>query len=389
MQQLTETTKEILARLVRFESLSGESNLDLIRYVSDYLEDHGVTPMISTDETGQKANLFATIGPDVDGGVLFNGHSDVVPARGQDWSRDPFILHEEDGRLYGRGSVDMKGFLACMLAMVPAFKAANLEYPIQISICYDEEIGGFGAPILARDIIKRAPKPAVAIVGEPTTMLLVSGHKGGYEMHTEFTGHSVHASDPRKGVNAIEFASRYINKIIEIADRCQISPELGSPFEPPYTTFNVGRIEGGVARNVTANNCALDWEMRPIPGEDGRAILAELQYFCDSELLPLMRTVFEDAEIRTTIEADVPGLRTEESSSAVQFIRQVTGLNSSEVVSFGTDAGHFDRVGISTVVFGPGSIAQAHMADEFIAVSEITNCLEFMHNVAEHLSRAE
>ncbi|SNY92995.1 acetylornithine deacetylase [Cohaesibacter sp. ES.047] len=386
MQQLVETTKEIMARLVGFESLSGEPNLDMIDYIKSYLIGLGVEPMISHDETGEKANLFAVIGPNVDGGVLFNGHTDVVPTLGQDWSQDPFKMIERDGRLIGRGTVDMKGFLACSLAMVPRFQAADLKKPILISFCYDEEIGGFGAPILANDIIERGPKPAVAIVGEPTTMILVSGHKAGLELRTEFTGFAAHASDPRKGVNAVEFAARFINKIIEIANRCSIAPYHDSPFEPPYTTFNIGTLNGGVARNITANACALDWELRPMPGEDGQVILAELQYFVDSELLPLMRAVYPDASVKTAVEADVPGLSADESSPAVQFIRSVTGLNSSEVVSFGTDAGHFDRVGISTIVFGPGSIEQAHKPDEYIELSEISNCLTFMQQVADHLS---
>ncbi|WP_319529175.1 acetylornithine deacetylase [uncultured Cohaesibacter sp.] len=386
MQQLVETTKEILKRLVGFESLSSQTNLDMIDYIKTYLADHGVETMISYDETGERANLFATIGPDVEGGVLLNGHTDVVPTLGQDWSHDPFDMIEKDGRLFGRGTVDMKGFLACTMAMVPYFKEANLGKPILISFCYDEEIGGFGAPVLASDIVARGSKPAVAIVGEPTMMSLVSGHKAGLELRTEFTGFSAHASDPRKGVNAVEFAARFINKIIEIADRCSINPVHDSPFEPPYTTFNVGTINGGTARNITANACALDWELRPIPGEDGQVILAELQYFVDSELLPLMRAVSPDASVKTIVEADVPGLSADESSAAVQFIRQVTGLNSSEVVSFGTDAGHFERVGISTIVFGPGSIDQAHKPDEYIELSEISNCLQFLKQVADHLA---
>lgn len=388
MHQVLERTKEILADLVAFKSVSGTSNLDLIGYIKDLLAAQGVNAMLSYDETGEKANLFAVIGPDVEGGILLNGHTDVVPTEGQDWSNDPYILMEKDGRLYGRGAVDMKGFLACILAMVPHFKAVNLSRPILLSFCYDEEIGGFGAPILARDIIERGPKPAVAIVGEPTQMQLVNGHKAGYELRTEFTGLAAHASDPRKGVSAIEVAARYMNKIIELADRCSINPDLQTPFEPPYTSFNIGKIEGGVARNITANHCAIDWELRPIPSDDGRVLLAELQYFCDTELLPAMRETYADASIKTIIEADVPPLWADESSAAVQFLRRVTGINMSEVVSFGTDAGHFERAGISSVVFGPGSIDQAHKPDEFIELSEISRCLSFLRDVAADLEEA-
>lgn len=389
VHQVLEKAKEILAVLVAFKSHSGESNLDMIGYIEDLLAADGVKAMLSYDETGEKANLFAVIGPDVEGGILLNGHTDVVPTEGQDWSSDPYTLIERDGRLFGRGSVDMKGFLACMLAMVPHFKQVKLSRPILISVCYDEEIGGFGAPVLARDIIERGPKPAVAIVGEPTRMHLVNGHKAGYELRTDFTGFAAHASDPRKGVSAIEVAARYVNKIIELADRCSINPDLQTPFEPPYTSFNVGKIEGGVARNITANHCSIDWELRPIPSDDGRVLLAELQYFCDTELLPAMRETYADASIVTTIEADVPPLWADEASAAVQFLRRVTGINMSEVVSFGTDAGHFERAGISSVVFGPGSIDQAHKPDEYIELSELSKCLSFLRDVAADLEEVD
>ena len=386
MSQYLYRTKKILADLVRFESLSGQSNLDMIDYIQSYLADHEIEASISFDETGKRANLFATIGPKVDGGVLLNGHTDVVPTRGQVWSHNPFDLREIDGRLYGRGAADMKGFLACMLAMVPQFNQNPLKRPIQISFCYDEETGGFGAPILANDIIAKGAKPSVAIVGEPTQMRLVTGHKAGFEMRTEFKGFSVHASDPRKGANAVEYAARYILKILEIGRRLAANPYEGSPFDPPFATFNVGHIEGGTARNITADYCAIDWELRPIPGDDGRALLDEVQAYVDEILLPQMRAVSPEAAINVTCEADVPALWADESSAAVQLIHQITGLNHSEVVSFGTDAGHFEQVGISTVVFGPGSIDQAHKPDEFIELSEISNCLRFLERIAEHLS---
>ncbi|WP_299373054.1 acetylornithine deacetylase [uncultured Kiloniella sp.] len=387
MTELLASTKEILSKLVSFQSLSGQSNLDMIGYIEEYLKEHGVSSSLSYDETKQKANLYATIGPEVKGGVVLNGHTDVVPVKGQTWTIDPFVLTERNNRLYGRGAVDMKGFLACSLAMVPVFQAQNLQRPIHVSFCYDEEIGGFGAPVLADDIITKNFKPDAVIVGEPTNMSLVTGHKAGMEITTRFTGFEVHSSQPEKGVNAIEFASRFIGKILEVGARLAAAPKIGSPFDPPYTTCNVGRIDGGAASNITAGRCEMIWEIRPIPGDNGQAIFQEILDFSDHVLLPEMRKISPDANIETILDADVPSLDACDDSPAVQLIRTLTGSNVQNVVSFGTDAGYFERVGLSTVVFGPGSIDQAHKPDEFIEISELERCLTFLHDLAKHQSR--
>ncbi|WP_020593057.1 acetylornithine deacetylase [Kiloniella laminariae] len=384
MSDTLSLTKDILAKLVAFESLSGLSNLAMIDYIREYLEQQGISSSLSYDETGLRANLYATIGPEVDGGVVLNGHTDVVPTRGQEWSADPFTLLEKQGRLYGRGAVDMKGFLACSLAMVPEFKKQALKRPIHVSFCYDEEIGGFGAPVLAEDIISKSITPAIAIVGEPTGMQLVTGHKAGLELQTEFDGFEVHASDPGKGVNAIEYATLYIDKILDIKAELAAKPVSGSPFEPPYSTCNIGQIQGGIATNITAGSCVINWEIRPIPGDDGYAILERIKNHAETVLVPKMRKVYPQAEIRTKLLADVPALLASEDSPAVNLIRKITGSNASEVVSFGTDAGHFERVGISTVVFGPGSIEQAHKPDEYIEISELKRCLAFLGDLARH-----
>ncbi len=383
-QETLASAKNILSELVSFESISGISNLEMIAYIRAYLENLGIESSISYDDTGERANLFASIGPRVAGGVLLNGHTDVVPVVGQSWSDDPFQLVERDGRLYGRGSVDMKGFLACMLAMAPVFQDHDLKTPILISFCFDEEIGGYGAPILAKDILDKDIKPRAAIVGEPTGMQLICGHKAGLEMRTEFVASEVHSSNPSKGVNAIEYASLYVAKIIEIGKRLAAAPVADCPFEPPYTTFNVGTISGGAARNITAGSCAMDWEIRPLPEEDVCAIIEEIDDYANNVLLPEMRKTAPLAQINTIREAYVPALHAAPDSPAVILLRQLTGSNSSNVVAFGTDAGHFQAVGISTVVYGPGSIDQAHKPDEFIEVSQLERCLGFLHQLARH-----
>ncbi|WP_216825367.1 acetylornithine deacetylase [Kiloniella sp. EL199] len=387
MMDLLSSTKEILGKLVSFQSLSGQSNLDIISYIEEYLKRHGISSSLSYDETKKKANLYATIGPVVEGGVALNGHTDVVPVKGQSWATDPFVLTERNNRLYGRGAVDMKGFLACSLAMIPEFQRSGLKRPIHVSFCYDEEIGGFGAPVLADDIVSKNFKPDVMIVGEPTNMGLVTGHKAGMEITTRFTGFEVHSSQPNKGVNAIEFASRFIGKVLEVGARLAAEPKINSPYDPPYTTCNVGRIDGGAASNITAGSCEIVWEIRPIPGDNGQAIFQEILDFSDNELLPEMQRASPEANIVTVLDANMPSLDASDDSPAVTLIRKLTGSNTRGVVSFGTDAGYFERVGLSTVVFGPGSIDQAHKPDEFIEISELERCLSFLHDLAKHQSQ--
>jgi acetylornithine deacetylase len=387
MEDRVNSAVAILDRLIAFESLPGQSNLDLIAYIRDHLTEAGMESFLSLDDSGSRANLHAWIGPAVDGGVVLNGHTDVVPVDGQAWTSDPFQLTRRDGRLYGRGAVDMKGFLACMLAAVPMFQARALTRPVHLTCCYDEEIGGLGAPHLVAQIKAQGPQPAVAIVGEPTEFRIVSGHKGGFEMRTEIVGLAGHAADPRKGVNALFFAGRFIARLEEMAAQLAIEARENSVFDPPYSTINVGTLHGGTARNVIAGHCIVEWELRPIPGEDGHAILAEIDRFAREELLPEMRALAPQASIFTTEDAKVPALNPADAAAAVALISEITGINSSECVSFGTDAGHFCQAGISTAVFGPGSIKRAHRPDEFIEERELAACLAFLDNLAAWLSR--
>ena len=371
-------TIDLLAELVGFETVSAASNLKLIDFVVAYLGRFGVTVQLSSDDRGEKANLFATIGPEIDGGIVLSGHTDVVPVAGQDWKTPPFEMTRRNGYLFGRGTADMKGFIACALAAVPDFVSSELERPLHLAFTFDEEIGSCGAPILL-DRLKEQPfTPAIAIVGEPTEMQIVSGHKGGFEMTTTIRGLEAHASDPRKGVNAIEYAARYIDFLRRVARELEKDADAQSPYDPPYSTISVGTIEGGVARNIIAGNCTFDWELRPLPGVDGEAVIERVRRFAARNLLPEMRRHCPSAEIDTEIFAALPGLDQGRNMEAIDLIRHLTGLNSDRVVSFGSDAGHFQNSEMSTVLFGPGSIEQAHKPDEFIAISQLEACLGFL-----------
>lgn len=379
-------TIEILEHLVSFDSVSGKPTHDIVEYIERYLLDLGISVHLSYDEAGERANVFATIGPEIDGGVVLNGHTDVVPVEGQHWLTDPFTLTRKENRFYGRGSVDMKGFLACVLASVPVFQAAKLKKPIHIAFSYDEEIGGLGMPVLLNKMAQLAIQPEIVIVGEPTTMQLITGHKGGYEMRTEVVGYAVHSCDPTQGVNAISIACKLIAKIEAIAARFSADPLHNSPYEPPYCTFNVGTIEGGTASNATAGWCNFNWEFRTMPGEDGESIVKELIDYANAELLPSMQAINPDTTIRILTKAPVPALDDTNAEKAAALVCHLTGLNSQDVVSFGTDAGYFSDAGISTVVFGPGDINRAHKADEYIELKELEDGLQFLGKVSQYLS---
>ena len=379
-------TTQILERLVGFDSISGRPTHGIVGYIEDYLQRLGIETTLSFDDAGERANIFATIGPQIDGGVLLNGHTDVVPVEGQTWASDPFTLTRRGDRLFGRGSVDMKGFLACVLASVPRFQAATLTRPIHIAFSYDEETGGYGMPVLLDSMAALPFRPEVVIVGEPTEMQIITGHKGGYEMRTEITGHEVHSCDPRPGVSAISAAMKLIAKIEDIGAQRAANPIPDSPYDPPYQTFNVGIIQGGSARNATAGWCSFDWEYRQMPGEDGATTIMEIEDYAANTLLPAMKAVNPKADIRIITEAPVPGLDDRNAAKAAAFVSEITGLNSQGVVSFGTDGGYFSDAGFSTVVFGPGSISRAHGPDEYIEIAELAQGLDFLDKVAARLA---
>ena len=386
--QLVEATKAILADLIAFPTISSDSNTALIGYADQHLKACGARSFISFDETGTKANLFATIGPEGDNGIVLSGHSDVVPVDGQSWTGDPFVMREADGLLYGRGTCDMKGFIAACLAMAPAFAEADLERPVHFAFTYDEEVGCFGARALMGELERACIRPAVCIIGEPTSMRIIEGHKGCFEYTTEFTGTGGHGSEPDKGVNAVEYAVRYVSRLMALGEDLKRRVPRGNRFSPPWTTVQVGRMEGGAARNVIAGHCTVEWEMRPVAGDDADYVKQSLKTYVDNDLLPAMRAVAPEADVVTHVIGEVEGLEPVALSQALEIVRELTGRTDTEVVSFGTEAGLFQKAGISTVVCGPGSIAQAHKPDEFVSVEQLEACLDMLGKLVGRLEAA-
>jgi len=375
-----------LERLVAFPTVSQDSNLELIDYAAEWLEQRGAHIKIWKNAEGTKANCFATIGPDKPGGVILSGHSDVVPVAGQDWSTDPFRLCEKEGRLYGRGTCDMKGFVACALAMASDFAGTNLRRPLHIALTYDEETGCLGGQQLVKDLAASGFSPSACIVGEPTSMRIIEGHKGCYEYTTYFSGLATHGSLTHQGVNAIENAVRYITRLMELRDTLQNTSPEGAPFSPPYTTLQIGRINGGVSRNTIAGECSVEWEMRPVKPDDADYIKRSIAEYVKSKLLPQMRERAPDARVELETIAEVVGLTPATQNEARDICQALTGEHETDVVSFGTEAGLFQQNGIATVVCGPGSIEQAQKPDEFIEVSELGRCLTMLEGLKHKLS---
>ena len=372
----------LLRDLVGYDTTSRNSNLPLIEHVADYLQDVGASVRIVPSDDGAKANLFATLGPSVAGGLVLSGHSDVVPVDGQDWSTDPFALTEADGRLYGRGSADMKGFIACALAMAPRIAEMPLKRPVHFAFSYDEEVGCLGVGRLIDAILAEIPRPAAVVVGEPTRMQIANAHKGICAMTTTIRGREAHSSRPQDGVNAIAAASAFVSYLYRLCDELA-AQETDDRFEPPYTTFNAGKISGGDAINIIARECTLNWEFRPIPGADPDAIAAQVERFVADELLPPMRAADPGTSVETRRDVAVPPLDAAEDSPAEAVVRRATGLNSAGTIAFVTEASLFDRAGIPAVICGPGDIAQAHQPDEFIEIAQMEECLAFLERLAE------
>lgn len=384
---LLNETKSILSDLIAFPTVSSESNLALIQYASDKLQSLGADTFLDYDDTGKKANLFATLGPAIDGGIVLSGHTDVVPVAGQDWSTDPFTLHEQDGQLYGRGSCDMKGFIAACLAVAPLYAQQDLKRPVHFSFSYDEETGCLGAARLVEELKRREIKPAVAIIGEPTLMRVMEGHKGCFEYTTEFTGLAGHASNPLLGVNAVEYAVRYVSRLLELGEDLKGKAPADSRFEPPWTTLQVGAMRGGQAHNIIAGHCAVDWEMRPVQAGDAEYVKDNIQAYCDNDLLPAMRAVSEQAAISTQMIAEVVGLEPVAENEAKQIVSELTGADAHAcgVVAFGTEAGLFQEIGMTAVVCGPGSIEQAHKPDEYVSLAQLQSCLDMLVKLGDKL----
>jgi len=389
IDQVFPETLKILSDLIKFQTVSGTSNLKLIEYCEKKLNKLGAISFKTFHESKQQANLFSTINgkKKFDGrGIILSGHTDVVPASAKEWSSDPFIAREKDIKLYGRGACDMKGFIACTLALAPFLASQNLKKPIHFSFTYDEETACQGAPIMLKELKKRNVKYSICIVGEPTSMKAIQAHKGCSEYSTYFTGLAGHGSAPDKGVNAVEYASRYINKLMELREELKKRVPKNSVFTPPYSTIQIGGIKGGLARNVIADQCTVDWEMRPVIPEDGKFVTENIEAYAKNVLLPEMRKVYPKANIKKEIIGEIIGFTKEEKSDAVNLICNLTGDNSRDVVSFGTEAGLFQELGISTVVCGPGSIEQAHKIDEYVSFDQLKLCLKMLIDLKEQLT---
>src|SRR5271166_6050719 len=378
--------KALLAKLIGFDSVSHASNLPVIDFVEAYLISHGVAVRRAPNLAGDKAAILATIGPRVDGGVMLSGHTDVVPVDGQSWSGLPFALREAQGRLYGRGACDMKGFDASVLAMAPAFKAAPLKRPIHIVFSYDEETTCLGSLDVIAWLGREEPKPAAVIVGEPTMMQVADAHKSIATMRTLVTGHEAHSALPALGANAVAAAADIVSEIGRLARDYEDGP-LDPRFTPPYSTLHVGMIQGGTARNILARECAFHWEFRGLPGVATASALAKVQAFVDKVALPRLTRYVAGPMITTEIEVDVPPLAAAPGSAAETLALRLTRSNDRIAVSFATEAGCFQRAGLPAVVCGPGSIDQAHKPDEFVDEAQLAACLAFLDNLAGELTR--
>ena len=388
LDKLYDNSIKILSDLIGFRTISGEDNSDLINYCEEYLNKLGASSFKTFDDEKKRVNLFATIKAKKLNGIkpiILSGHTDTVPVS-KSWSTDPFKATIKEEKLYGRGSCDMKGFIACTLAFAPIYSKTDLNRDIHFSFTFDEETACIGAPILIKELKKRNINEGICIVGEPTKMKIIDAHKGCYEYTTYFEGLAGHSSMPHKGVSAVEFATKYSNKLIELREELKKRSPKDSIFDPPFSTLQVGGIFGGIAHNVIADKCHVEWETRPVVKEDGIFLNQEIDKYANEVLLPEMRKVFTNSRITKKIIGEVAGFNRVLNSEACEFVSSLTGDNSREVVSFGTEAGLFQEIGISTVVCGPGSIEQAHKVDEFIELSELKKCIKFLDGIREKSS---
>ena len=380
---LYENSIKILSDLIAFKTISGEDNNQLIDYCDEILKKLGATSFKTFDEDKKRVNLFATLKAKKPNGktpIILSGHTDVVPVS-KGWSTNPFEAVIKEDKLYGRGSCDMKGFIACTLAYAPIFSKLELDRDIHFSFTFDEETACKGAPILIQELKKRGLKNGICIVGEPTNMKIIDAHKGCYEYTTYFEGLAGHSSQPHKGVSAVEYAARYVNKLIELRQKLKDRAPKNSIFDPPHSTLQIGGVFGGIAHNVIADKCFVNWETRPVVKEDGVFLNTELDKYANEVLLPEMKKVFPNSSIKKEIIGEIIGFDRVKNSEACEFVSSITGDNSREVVSFGTEAGLFQEIGLSTVVCGPGSIEQAHKIDEFIKLDELKKCINFLEGV--------
>jgi acetylornithine deacetylase len=377
-----QTPAELLAHLVAFDTTSHRSNLGIIDFIEDFLFQHGVAArrVVSTD--GEKSSLYATLGPADEGGVALSGHTDVVPVDGQIWTSDPFTLRAADGRYYGRGTADMKGFIAAVLAATPDFKRRKLKTPIHYAFSYDEEIGCVGVRPMIAELGKNLPKPRMVIVGEPTSMQVIDAHKGPVRWNVEVKGRAAHSSMAPLGVNAITYAARLVAELERIEADLKKTVR-NARFDPPYPTLQVTKLAGGTASNIIPINCTFGFEVRALPELDPGNIERRLRHFADTQCLPEMRAIAPEADITITRTNSVPPFGADRASDVVALALKLTRQNETHTVSFATEAGLFQDAGAPAVICGPGDIAQAHTADEWIAESEIVKCMRFLSRLGD------
>ncbi|MCD0503815.1 acetylornithine deacetylase [Bordetella petrii] len=391
MNQATDlSATDWVRRLVAIDTTSRNSNLGLIEMVRDDLRRAGIASHLSHDATGAKANLYATV-PAADGGtqggIVLSGHTDVVPVDGQDWDSDPFRPEVRDGRLYGRGTCDMKGFIGTALSLVPRITATPLKRPVHFALSYDEEIGCVGAPRMLADLKARGVRPDGCIVGEPTSMRVIVAHKGINVWRCCVHGHASHSSLTPKGLNAIEYAAQLICFIRELADRMRAEGPFDQDFDVPFSTAQVGTIQGGIAVNTIPAHCQFEFEHRNLPGADPAQFYARIQAYAQDTLLPRMRREHPDAAIELSSLASAPSLDASEQAAITQLVRALTADTAHRKVAYGTEAGQFQQAGIPSVICGPGDIQQAHKPNEFVALEQIEQCRSFLSNVIDSLAK--
>lgn len=380
------SSRDLLAQLVRFDTTSRESNLALIDFVRTYLLDHGVACELVYNAHKSKANLLATVGPAEAPGIVLSGHTDVVPVDGQRWTVAPFELTEKDGKLFGRGTADMKGYIACVLASVPALVKAPLRMPVHIALSYDEEVGCLGVRSLIERFHGQAVKPLLCVIGEPTELKPVLGHKGKLAVRCEVHGVACHSAYAPAGVNAIEYAARLIGELVRLGETLKAPEQLDERFDPPFSTVQTGVISGGKALNIVPQNCTFDFEVRSLPAQDPWLVTHQLRRYAEQALLPAMQAVSEQCAINFSELSSYPGLATSLESQAAEWVAQFCGSRDYGTVAFGTEGGLFDQAGIPTVVCGPGSMEQGHKPDEFISLEQLDACDRMLERVLGFVS---
>ncbi|SDB61889.1 acetylornithine deacetylase [Pseudomonas sp. NFACC13-1] len=378
-------SRALLAELVSFATVSRDSNLALIEFVRDYLQGLGVNSELIYNAERTKANLLASIGPAVPGGVVLSGHTDVVPVDGQAWTVEPFCLTEMDGKWFGRGTADMKGYLASVLAAVPVFLSSPLRRPVHLAFSYDEEVGCLGVHSLLEALVRRIAQPALCLIGEPTQLRPVLGHKGKLAMRCHVRGAACHSAYAPYGVNAIEQAARLIGRLGEIGAQLAEPSRHDPRFDPAFSTVQVGVVHGGTALNIVPADCRFDFEVRALPDFDPLVVAEQLQGYAEQTLLPAMRAVAGDTAIRFEPLSAYPGLATSPDSAAARLVAQLCGSDAFGTVAFGTEGGLFHQAGVPTVVCGPGSMDQGHKPDEYVSVEQMAACDRLMDRLASYL----